>query len=212
MMHLNQRQLIIALSSILVISLGMLAVILSERTDNRQIVTDVTEYRGTTYNPPVELTDFTLPASTGEDLNLSDLGGQWVLLFFGYTHCPDFCPFTLLEFRQVVEMLGDDADSLQVVFVSVDGERDTPAVLATYLEHYNPNFIGLSGNDETLAQIQADYSLYYERHESEGEYYSVDHTTRSYLIDPQRRLVMSYSYGTDREILAESIREMLIQG
>lgn len=168
-------------------------------------------YRGSVIDPPLLLDDFTMPATTGEDLSLSDFQGKWVLMFFGYTHCPDFCPTTLAEYRLIVQMLGDDAEELQVVFVSVDGERDTPDVLAQFLKRFNPDFIGLSGTDKTLGPIRTEFGLFYERQTETGSEadYLVDHTTRSYLIDPDGNLRIMYSYLTDREILTESIRNYI---
>lgn len=198
-------------AALLVVGFGVATLLLNRANDNQAAV-GVTEYRGTLYEPPLELSDFTLPASNGEDVSLSDLRGEWVLMFFGYTHCPDFCPLTLSEYRQIMDMLGADASRVQVVFVSVDSARDTPVALARYLERFNPDFLGLSGDDETLARIQPEFGFYYERHEEQGEHYLVDHSTRSYLIDPDGRLRISYSYGTEREVIAESIRDILTQG
>ncbi|NWG16969.1 MAG: SCO family protein [Chloroflexi bacterium] len=173
-----------------------------------------TEYTGTVYDPPVELSVFTLPSSTGEPLSLSDLRGRWAVLFFGYTHCPDFCPLTLAEYKQVRRLLGDDADAVQIVFISVDGVRDTPEALAKYLALFDPTFIGLSGDDETLARIGPEYSLFYERRTDTGSGadYLIDHTTRSYLVDPEGRLRVSFAFGTEPEIVAESIRRQIKAG
>lgn len=167
------------------------------------------DYRGTVYQPPLELMDFTLPASTGQDLSLSDMRGQWVLMFFGYTRCPDVCPITLNEFRQVKAELGDGADAVNFLFISVDSPRDTPDVIGTYLARFDSDFIGMSGEDDVLERITDDYSLFYERHTDEGEYYSVDHTGRSYLIDPQGMLRISYAYGTTSDVIADTIRDLM---
>jgi len=177
------------------------------------LVSDVTEYRGTVYEPPQALADFTLPASTGQDLSLSDLRGQWVLMFFGYTHCPDICPTTLAEFRQVKAELGDDATSTTFLFVSVDAPRDTPAVIENFVTRFDPSFIGMSADDETLARMAPEYGLFYERHppEGDGDNYVVDHSGRSYLVDPQGAIRISYAYGTDSDVIAETIRELMNQ-
>lgn len=171
-------------------------------------------YRGVVYDPPLELTDFTLPASTGTDLSLRDLRGQWVLMFFGYTHCPDFCSMTLIKFSQAMETLQEEATQLQVVFISVDGERDTPNVLGNYVSRFHPTFIGLSGDDATLARIQPEFGLYYHRNEGiarDNSFYLIDHSTHSYLIDPHGRLRVAFAYDTDQITLSESIREMMRQ-
>lgn len=166
----------------------------------------------TPVEPPMTLTDFTLPASTGEDVSLSDLNGDYALMFFGYTHCPDFCPTTLAEFAQIKEDLGEDADRVYFVFVSVDGARDTPDVLDEYVSRFDPAFIGLQGDEETLAQIGDDYGLSYELHTDEAdesENYTVDHTTYSYLVDPQGRLRALISYNAEQADIAAYIRSLM---
>ena len=166
--------------------------------------------------PPLQLQDFTLPASTGQDLSLSEITGtgKWTVMYFGYLHCPDFCPTTLAEFTRVQQIMGDAAENVQLVFVSVDGQRDTPELLATYLANFNPEFIGLQGNDEALAAIQPDYGFFYERRTDTGSAaaYLVDHTTRSYLIDPQGRLRVSFSYDVGPEAIAETIQGYMALG
>lgn len=157
--------------------------------------------------PPRELLDFTLSASTGELLSLSDLQGKYTLLFFGYTHCPDFCPTTLATWQRIKAELGDVGEQLNYVFVSVDGERDTPEVMARYMSRFDPAFIGLTGEADVLARIAPDYGMEYTLNKSEGENYSVDHTTRTYLIDPQGRLVSVFSFDVPRTVIEEVIRE-----
>lgn len=166
-------------------------------------------YTGSVYEPPVEISDFTLPASTGNDLSLSDLEGQYVLMFFGYTFCPDVCPTTLAEFRQVKSILGDDASDVTFLFVSVDPERDTPDAVREYIGRFDADFIGMSGDDEILTEIGEPFGLYYQRWEAEGENYPIDHTARSFLLDPQGNLILSFAYGTDAEVIADGIRQMM---
>lgn len=180
--------------------------------DTNAVVQDVSTYTGTTYEPPVELDDFVMAASTGVDMNLSDFRGQYILLFFGFTHCPDVCPTTLAIFRQVKALLGDDSSQVTFLFISVDSPRDTPDVIAAYLRNFDPDFIGMSGNDETLQAIAPSFGLFYERNDDESQInYSVDHTGRSYLIDREGRLRISYAYGTEAEIIANGIRELMQQ-
>jgi protein SCO1/2 len=169
----------------------------------------------TPIDPPRPVSDFTMPAAlpNGESgsLSLSDLEGKHTLLFFGYTHCPDFCPITLAEFKQIKQALGDRAERLQFLFVSVDGDRDTPEVIRRYLNGFDPSFIGMSGTRDTLEPIRPDYGLYYElrTNEGRGDNYLVDHSTPSYLIDPQRRLVAIYSYNASASVIAADIAERL---
>ncbi|GAB4518869.1 MAG: SCO family protein [Anaerolineae bacterium] len=162
----------------------------------------------TVLNPPRELTDFTLTSDSGEPLSLSDLEGQYVLTYFGYTRCPDACPMTLLDFKRVKSALGAEAEGVTFLFVSVDGERDTPELIDRYLERYDPAFIGMSGTDDVLLGIRDEYGLFYERRETENGYL-VDHTASSFLIDPQGRLVRVYSFTADPAVIAQDLAEQL---
>ena len=160
-------------------------------------------------NPPITPRDFTLPGSNSEPLSLSDMRGKWTLLFFGYTHCPDFCPTTLAEWKQIRDALGEHAAHTNFLFISVDGERDTPEVMARYLSRFDPAFIGMSGVKTVKDQLTADFGLDYTLHTEEGENYSVDHTTRTYLLDPQGRIVYQFSYGTDRNAIVATLQSKM---
>ncbi|MGQ9927065.1 MAG: SCO family protein [Chloroflexaceae bacterium] len=170
--------------------------------------------QGTRIEPPVQLSDFTMPSSLGRDLSLSELRGKPVVLFFGYTFCPDVCPMTLSELKRVKAELGADGPRLQVVFVSVDGARDTPEVLARHLAAFDPDFIGLQGDDATLRRIGSEYGLYYKRNTPEGTSaaYLVDHSSATYLIDAEGRLRVVYGFGTSPEAIAAGVRELLKEG
>lgn len=170
--------------------------------------------QGTRIEPPAQLSDFTLPSSLGRDLSLSELRGKPVVLFFGYTFCPDVCPMTLSELKRVKAELGADGERLQVVFVSVDGARDTPEVLARHLAAFDPDFIGLQGDDATLRRIGPEYGLYYQRNTPAGTSaaYLVDHSSATYLIDAEGRLRIVYSFGTSPEVIAAGVRELLKEG
>jgi protein SCO1/2 len=170
---------------------------------------------GSPIEPPRPLNDFAMLASTGDEIAFRTLTAEhWTLLFFGYTHCPDFCPLTLADFKRVKAALGDDAAAVQFVFVSVDSPRDTPSLLADYLSRFDPAFIGLVGDEVTLAQIKPDFGLFYERQTDTGSAaaYLVDHSTRTYLIDPQMRLRITYPFDTEPEPMAENIRTYLRAG
>ena len=163
---------------------------------------------GTVINPPLLVRNFTLPASTGSDLSLHDLNGKFRMIFFGYLHCPDFCPLTMAEFKRVKQLLGDDAGEVEFIYISVDGARDTPQIIANYLDNFDPTFIGFQGNDATLAQIQPDYGFYYQRRLGTGSQaeYVVDHSTRSYLLDREGRLRSSFTYDTSPDLIANALR------
>ncbi|MBX0326632.1 SCO family protein [Oscillochloris sp. ZM17-4] len=170
---------------------------------------------GTEITPPKELTDFTLPSSEGgAPLSLSDLRGKPILLYFGYTFCPDVCPTTMSEFIRVKQDLGDQADQLTVLMVSVDPDRDTPEVMDRYMKAFDPSFIGMSGDDATLRKIGGEYGIYYKRHNVEGSSaaYLVDHSAATYLIDTQGRLRMVYSYGTPHTVMAPDVQRLIAEG
>lgn len=152
------------------------------------------------------LTDFTLPSNTNNPISLSDLRGNYVLLAFGYTSCPDVCPTTLLEFRRVKSLLGEDSSQVKFVFVSVDEARDTPEILNQYITRFDQHFIGLQGNDKVLQPIKDEYGLSYDIRQNPDSSAGllVDHTASKYLIDPNGRLIRVYSFATDaREIAGE---------
>ncbi|MEM6280866.1 MAG: SCO family protein [Chloroflexota bacterium] len=160
-------------------------------------------------NPPRPLDDFTLTAHTGEPLSLSDLRGKTVVMSFGYTYCPDVCPLTLMEYRRINEMLADAAGDVQFVFVSVDGERDTPERLDLYLGARNIDdfALALTGSEGDLRRMGVDYGLYFEKQFDTGSqaFYLVDHTASTYLIDAQGRLTNIIGFGTDIQIVYETI-------
>lgn len=176
-------------------------------------ITENDNYTGTVYDPPVVLQDFTLPASMGENLSLGDFSDGWTLLFFGYTHCPDFCPTTLSDFRRIKRLMGADADSYNFVFISVDAERDSPDVLKRYLTPFDTTFVGLSADVETLERIKDDYGLYYalrieDAPDNHPDLYPVDHTTRTFVVDAEGRLRLSFAYNTAPEIIVAQVATM----
>ncbi|WP_298816974.1 SCO family protein [Chloroflexus sp.] len=165
----------------------------------------------TIIDPPATLSDFRLPASSGGELSLSDLRGHPVLLYFGFTRCPDYCPITLGEFRRARDILGSEGVQMRFVLISVDPALDTPDVLAAYLQRFGEEFIGLQGNDATLRRISKEYGLTY-RHGGGHEHHGSDgvaHSTASYLIDQNGRLRIVYPYGTAAEVYAQDIRALL---
>lgn len=165
----------------------------------------------TVIDPPREMPDFTLTDQGGDPLSLSDLRGKPVLLAFGYTNCPDVCPLTLNEFRNIKEDLGDQGDDVTFMFVSVDGQRDTPDMLKRYFAVRGiDDFVGLTGEEADLRRIGVSYGLYFEYGEpDENGYYLVDHTASSFLLDANGNWIMSYAFGTDRSVITEDLLELL---
>lgn len=133
--------------------------------------------------------DFQLPDQDGKLRSLKEFQGKVVVLFFGYTQCPDVCPTTLTELAQVKKLLGADGDKLQGVFVTVDPERDTPAVLKAYMANFDPGFIALRGTPEQLAATAKDFKVFYKKAEGKTPTsYSMDHSAASYVYDTKGQL------------------------
>ncbi|GGY15461.1 SCO family protein [Paludibacterium paludis] len=153
--------------------------------------------------------DFSLTAHNGERKSLSDFKGKAVALFFGYTHCPDVCPTTMLEYAAVTKSLGRDAQKLQVLFVTVDPERDTREVLAGYVPHFDPAFLGMTGSRAQVDEVMSRFRIVAQRVAVPGGGYSVDHSAGSYLFDPEGRLRVYEPYATPSASLTHDIRELL---
>ncbi len=164
-------------------------------------------FHGVLMQSPQPVTDFTLTAHTGEEVHLKDFRGQVVLLYFGYTFCPDACPATMNELKTMREALGERADRVQVLMVSVDPERDTPEALAAYLGHFDDSFLGLTGSEEQILAAATPLGVYYSKNEgSAATGYLVDHTTSLVAVDQDGYLRLIYSHGTAGEDIAEDMR------
>lgn len=169
------------------------------------------QFNGTQYPDPELAPDFELTTTDGDPFRLSDHQGRIVLMFFGYTSCPDVCPTTLAEARRVLEGLGDDPDQVKFVFITVDPERDTPQVLGTYVSAFHPSIVGLTGSTDKLAAVRQDYGIFAEKEVLEGSAagYIVSHTARVILVDAEGRLRLSYAFGTPPEDILEDIHHLL---
>ena len=141
-----------------------------------------TDITGVDYGRTLELAD-----ASGRTRRLEEFRGKAVVVFFGFTHCPDVCPTTLAELAQAIKQLGPDAQRVQVLFVSVDPERDTPQALAKYVTAFDARFLGLRGDAAATQRVAKEFKIYYEKRKT-GDSYSVDHSSQSYVIDPQGRL------------------------
>ncbi|HEX9179662.1 MAG TPA: SCO family protein [Burkholderiales bacterium] len=154
--------------------------------------------------------DFRLTDHNGKARTLADFRGKVVVVFFGYTHCPDVCPTTLAELAEAMKMLGKDAERVQVLFVSVDPERDTAELLAKYVPSFNPSFLGLRGDPDATAKTAKDFKIMYQKQAgSTPETYTVDHSAGSFVFDPQGRLRLYVSYGKGAEVFAHDIGALL---
>lgn len=155
-------------------------------------------------------TDFQLTDHHGKSRTLADFKGKAVVIFFGYTHCPDVCPTTMSDMAQALKLLGNDAEKVQVLFVTVDPERDTQELLANYVPAFNPGFIGLYGDEAATAKVAKDFRIFYQKHKNaKGKSYDVDHTAGTYVFDPTGKLRLFISYGQGAESIAHDLRILL---
>jgi protein SCO1/2 len=154
--------------------------------------------------------DFELPDTSGQIRRLADFRGQAVVLFFGYTQCPDVCPTTLQELSQARQLLGPLGDRVQGVFVTLDPERDTPDVLRAYMQSFDAANVALVPNAEQLAQAAKNFKVYYKKTEGKTPTsYTMDHTAASFIFDPQGRIRLYTRYGLGAQALADDLRLLL---
>jgi protein SCO1/2 len=154
--------------------------------------------------------DFQLPDTEGKVRSLQDFRGKAVVVFFGYTQCPDVCPTTLAEIAQAKQILGADGARVQGVFITVDPERDTPQVLKAYVGNFGPDFVALRGTPEQTAAAAKDFKVYYKKVEGKAPgSYTMDHTAASFVYDPQGRLRLYTRYGIGPQALAGDLRQIL---
>lgn len=157
-------------------------------------------------------TDFALTDHNGKPRTMADFRGKAVVIFFGYTQCPDVCPTTMTGMAEAMKLLGEDASKVQVLFVTVDPERDTPQLLAQYVPVFNPSFLGLYADAQTIARTAQEFRIFYKKQPgSTPTTYTVDHTAGSYVYDPQGRLRLYVKHGEKPEVIAKDLR-LLIAG
>lgn len=151
-----------------------------------------------------------LPDHFGKRRSLDDFKGKVVVVFFGYTHCPDVCPTNLADLAGAMELLGADAARAQVVFVTVDPERDQPEMLARYVTAFHPSFLALRGDPEATRKTATDFKVFYEKVPgSSPENYTVNHSTGSFVYDPRGKLRLYASHGIGAQAYASDIRQLL---
>ena len=152
---------------------------------------------------------FALIDQDGRVVTEKDLLGKPSVIFFGYTYCPDVCPTTLGNLTQWMKTLGPDADKLNVRFISIDPERDTPGQLKAYLSAFDPRIRGLTGSAPAVAQAARDYNVYYAKADTGGGTYSMDHSTTVYLMDAKGRFVEPIGYGEAPAMAIDSLKRLL---
>ena len=162
-----------------------------------------TDITGADYGKTLELTDH-----TGRPRKLEDFRGKAVVLFFGFTHCPDVCPTTLADLSGAIKQLGSEADRVQVLFVTVDPERDTKEVLGKYVTAFDPRFLGLYGDAAATQRAAKEFKIYYEKRKT-PEGYSVDHSGQTYVIDPQGRLRLFVRHDRIGSDLPDDLKTLL---
>ncbi len=154
--------------------------------------------------------DFNLTDHLGQPRKLADFKGKAVVLFFGYTQCPDVCPTTLSSMREVLKLLGDDANRVQVLFATLDPSRDTQELLAQYVPQFHPSFIGLRADEATTAALAKDFKVFYSKQPgSTPSTYTIDHSTGSYAFDPQGRLRLLLRHGEAPASVAADLKLLL---
>ena len=161
---------------------------------------------GADYAKDFQLTDF-----NGQPRTMADYKGKIVVLFFGYTQCPDVCPTTMAEIAEAKKLLGPDGDKVQGLFVSVDPERDTPEVLKEYMGNFDPSFVALyAASPEKLAETAKNFKLYYKRVDGKtSTSYTMDHTAASYVYDEKGQLRLYTRYGSGAQALADDVKLLL---
>lgn len=154
--------------------------------------------------------DFSLVDHNGQPRALADFRGKAVAIFFGYTHCPDVCPTTLSDFAAALRQLGPDAERVQVIFVTVDPERDTPELLREFVPAFNPGFLGMYSDPETLRQLAKEFKVVYQKTAVKApDDYLIDHSAGTYIYDPQGNLRLLMPYGSRPDAIARDLKTLL---
>jgi protein SCO1 len=164
----------------------------------------LTDISGAEFGKALDLTDH-----NGQPRTLAEFRGKVVTVFFGYTHCPDACPTALYDLAQVVKQLGRDGDRVQVLFVTVDPERDTQQVLAQYVPAFHPDFLGLYGDAAATVRAAREFKVFFQKQPVRDGGYSVDHSSGTFILDREGRLRLYAPYGSGAPALLHDIRILL---
>jgi len=193
---------------------GLVAVIVLSVT-GADLLLQAHQFRGSVIDPPFPAPDLKLQDQNGQTFQLSAQRGKIVLMFFGYTNCPDVCPTTLAQFKQVGAELGTQASQVRFVFVTVDPERDTAEKMKAYLDAIDPAIVGLVGPQTELEPIWKSYGVYRQKQpgQSPGDYAdALEHSSRVYLVDAQGDLRLTYSFGLVPDDVVQDIKYLLRKG
>jgi protein SCO1 len=191
---MTRKVLWIALASLVIVVFAAAVILYTNRSNQA--------FHGSVIDPPMPAPDFTLTNQASEKISLSDLQGKYILLFFGYTSCPDECPATMGVLKQVYYQLKDQADKIQVVFVTTDPDHDTRQAMGEFLSRFDPSFIGLTGTQAELQPIWANYGVTVL---DEG----TTHSLRIYLIDPQGNITLTYPSASLSDDITADLNRLL---
>lgn len=154
--------------------------------------------------------DLDMIDGSGKPRTLDDYKGKVAVVFFGFTQCPDVCPTAMSELSQTMELLGSDADKVQVIMISVDPARDTPEVLSAYVQAFHPSFVGLTGTEEQLGKTAKSFKAYYAKSSGgTAEQYSMDHASSFYILDQDGEARVLVSGNASAQDIASDIRQLL---
>jgi protein SCO1 len=164
---------------------------------------------GSAIDPPLAVDDFTLHSVDGPVL-LSDFRGRYVILYFGYTSCPDICPDSLAKFREALSKQGERAGEVQVIFISVDPARDSVEYSDVYVKRFSPDFIGVTGSEAEIQSVTRQMGIFYQLNEpDDGGFYTVDHTASALILDREGRLILTWPYGLTPDQMEDDLRVLL---
>jgi len=187
---------------LVILTLCLLASCGDSQPSKSFVGTDIT---GADFSKSLALTDH-----TGTPRTLDDYKGKVIVMFFGFTHCPDVCPTTMLDLKNTMKLLGDKADEVQVLFVTVDPERDTQEVLAKFVPSFDSRFIGLRGDAEQTAETVKNFKIYYAKVPGKSENdYSIDHSAGMFAFDKKGKVRLYLGYGQKPEDIASDVQNLL---
>jgi protein SCO1/2 len=201
-MSMDRKVIWVGLGSLSVILVGIVLAVIFAKPPS---------FLGTTYEP-IPAPEIAMPLADGSEFRLSEHKGQVVLIFFGYTYCPDVCPITLANLKLVATELGADAGRLQVLFITMDPDRDTPERIQEYASRFDPSFIGISGPIEELGQVWDDYGAYRELGPKDANgNYLVTHSSRVTAIDTHGDLRLSFTFDTRWQDILHDVKLLLAE-
>lgn len=183
-------------------AVGLLLVIFSQRPAPAQV----------TLPPEGSQVSFALTATDGTAITEQNYRGKWLVVYFGYTFCPDICPATLLEIAGAIEALGPRAAAVQALFITIDPKRDTPSVLSAYVKSFDPRLVGLSGSPVQIAQAARSFHVFYERQDTDDGHYSYDHSAFIYVIDPDGKFAKAITSEGGSKQIADAVSALMNAG